>query len=424
MKNADTKLQRLLGDRRFGPGGAAPLVPSKPMPVFPPLRSGDVHIGDADTGGQIGLDLAKLVEGRLLIQGVSGVGKSWTLRRLLELTAGLIQQIIVDPEGEYRALAERFGHTYIAAHQLDTAALATIAKRAREHRLSLVLDLSELDREGQMKAVGSVFPELIDAPREHWHPLLVAIDEAHLFAPFGGYSEVTSVRKAAIAAVVDIMSRGRKRGITGVLATQRLARLAKSVASEVHNFMIGMNTLDLDIRRAAETIGWDARKGFDRLPSLQPGDFVAVGPGFSRGPVVLRVGPVETRHVGAAPVLGKPAPVDKTRAAKLLDLDALIEASAAEAETRENPNTSPGFKAVRAFIREPSFVNASAAWGALVPLWPDGTTVDDLAKHLKLTKPDTAAALALLDHYGAVEFSDEKGKRAVRLSRDMKDHLP
>ena len=41
-----------------------------------------------------------------------------------------------------------------------------------------------------------------------------------------------AVRKAATGAIVDLMSRG-KRELTGVLATWRLARLSKSVVSEV-----------------------------------------------------------------------------------------------------------------------------------------------------------------------------------------------
>jgi hypothetical protein len=44
-----------------------------------------------------------------------------------------------------------------------------------------------------------------------------------------------------------------------------------------HNFLIGVNTLDLDVKRAAETIGWETRKAYDRLPVLQPGEFVACG---------------------------------------------------------------------------------------------------------------------------------------------------
>ena len=40
--------------------------------------------------GDVLLDLERLVETRMLIQAGSGAGKSWTLRRVLEQTAGQI----------------------------------------------------------------------------------------------------------------------------------------------------------------------------------------------------------------------------------------------------------------------------------------------------------------------------------------------
>jgi DNA helicase HerA-like ATPase len=390
----------------------------RPRPSMPQLRAGDVHLGDADTGEQIGLDPGKLVDGRLLIQGASGAGKSWTLRRLLEQTAGAIQQIVIDPEGEFLSLAERFNYAVIDAARLDPAAVAIAARRAREHRLSVLLDLSELEREAQMQMVAAFLAALIDAPREQWTPALVAIDEAHLFAPFGGQAvESTSVRKAAIAAVTDLMSRGRKRGLAGVLATQRLARLAKSVASEVHSFLIGLNTLDLDIRRAAETIGWDARRAFDRLPMLVPGDFVAVGPAFSRSPAVVRVGPIETRHRGAAPALLRPEKIAAEDAARLLDIDGLAEEAARDRETRGE--ITPGVKAVRQFIRDPSFALAGRIFEALRPLSPDGAALADLASHLGATAEDVASAIALLDQFGSLEIDGDGAQRAVRIGKGM-----
>lgn len=409
-------------------GGYAVGSNVQPLPraaAMPGLPAGAVHLGDAEAGsatggGQVGIDLPGLVAGRLLIQGTSGAGKSWTLRRLLEQTAGEIQQVVVDPEGEFRGLAAALGHAHVEAHLLDAAAIAALAGRAREHRVSVVLDLSDLDRERQMIAVAAFFEALIAAPREHWYPALVAVDEAHLFAPFGGQAfGAPAVRKAAIGAVTDLMSRGRKRGLTGVLATQRLARLAKSVASEVHNFLIGLNTLDLDIRRAAETIGWDARRAFDRLPMLQPGDFVAVGPAFSRSPAVLRIGPVETHHAGAAPRIAELPAVDPETAAGLLDIDGLAEASAADRAARDESGFVPGTKAVRAIIRDPAFPLAGRVWAALLPLAPEGAAVGDLAVHLEASAGDVAAALALLDGYGAVEFSGAGADRAVRVARDM-----
>ncbi|WP_287343977.1 DUF87 domain-containing protein [Mesorhizobium sp.] len=393
---------------------AAPHLVADAKPV-------DVGLGATEGGIEVGIDLARLLDGRLLIQGTSGAGKSWTMRRLIEQTAGRVQQIIVDPEGEFRSIADRYGVAHIEAHKLDTAAMAVLGSRVRAHRLPVLLDMSELDREGQMQAIAAFFQALIDAPRAHWHPCLIFVDEAHLFAPFGGQSIApNSVRKAAIGAVVDLMSRGRKRGLAGVLATQRLARMAKSVASEMHNFLVGMNTLDLDIRRAAETIGWDARKAFDQLPFLRPGDFIAVGPAFSHSPIGFRVGAVETFHRGARPELQPPEELDADQAAELLDLDSLIDASAADEEVRNENALIPGLKAVRAFIREAGFPLAGRIFGELKAISPEGARVIDMPSALKASADAIAASLTLLDQFGALEFSGFGDDRIVRLEKGMR----
>jgi hypothetical protein len=388
------------------------------IPIRPPvaLREGDIHIGDQHNGPLVGLSLARMIENRLLIQGVSGAGKSWTLRRLLEQTEGIIQQIVIDPEGEFRGYAEERGLLFLDGARLDIATLALAAARAREHRASLVLDLSDLELDGQMQAATAFLKALIAVPKEHWHPALVAVDEAQRFAPHGGYSESPLVRKASVAAMADLMTRGRKRGLGAILATHRLAQLAKSVAHPILNFMVGCNTLDLDIKRAAETIGWTARKAFDRLPVLDPGEFVAVGPAFSTSPVALHVGPVMTRHIGATPALTRPNRVAPAAAAKLLDLDALLAASAADQELVDEARQPPSLRAIRSFIRDPAFADAGRVWGALVKLAPDGAMLPQLAKHLNRSTDEIAAALALLDLYGAVEFSGAGAKRAARVA--------
>ncbi|TCN30317.1 ATP-binding protein [Sinorhizobium americanum] len=406
----------LAAETGAGLPGAKPLTA-----VHPKLDEGMVDLGLSDLGGRIGFDLEKLLDGRLLVQGASGAGKSWTLRRILEQTHGKVPQIIIDPEGEFRSLAEHFDFPVLDGARLDAHALAIAATRARAHRLSVLLDLSEVDREAQMQAATAFINALIDAPREHWTPALVMIDEAHLFAPFGGQSVApSSVRKAATIAVTDLMSRGRKRGLAGVLATQRLARLAKSVSSEMLNFLIGLNTLDLDIRRAAETIGWDARKAFDRLPMLAPGDFVASGPAFCRSPAVLRIGPIVTRHIGARPEIAAPQAVDAGGAAALMDLEALMAASEEDATLRGEAGLPAGTKAVRGFIRDPAFGDTGLIWGALQPLAPEGALVFDLAKHLKVGAERVFAALALLDQFGVIEISETADGKAARVANDMR----
>jgi DNA helicase HerA-like ATPase len=53
---------------------------------------------------------------------------------------------------------------------------------------------------------------------------------------------------------------GRKRGLAGIIATQRLAKLAKNVAAEASNFLMGRTFLDIDMARAADLLGMDRRQ--------------------------------------------------------------------------------------------------------------------------------------------------------------------
>ena len=72
-----------------------------------------IDMGKAAGPGPANLDLEELLATRLLVQGNSGSGKSHLLRRLLEQSAPWVQQCIVDPEGDFVTLAEKFGHLVV-----------------------------------------------------------------------------------------------------------------------------------------------------------------------------------------------------------------------------------------------------------------------------------------------------------------------
>ena len=74
-----------------------------------------VNIGAGPTGAPITIDLEELLATRLLVQGNSGSGKSHLLRRLLERSASEVQQIVIDPEGDFVTLSERYGHVAVEA---------------------------------------------------------------------------------------------------------------------------------------------------------------------------------------------------------------------------------------------------------------------------------------------------------------------
>ena len=101
-------------------------------------------------------------------------------------------------------------------------------------RWSLALDELEIDQ--QMKCAGQFLSALFDAPREQWYPALVVVDEAQMFAPAAAGEVSEEARRISLAAMTNLMCRGRKRGLAGVIATQRLAKLAKNVAAEASNF--------------------------------------------------------------------------------------------------------------------------------------------------------------------------------------------
>jgi len=262
----------------------------------------DINLGASAGGDPACMSLEELLATRLLVQGNSGSGKSHLLRRLLEQSAGLVQQVVIDPEGDFVTLAERFGHIAVDAADYSEAETGSIAGRVREHRASVVLNLDGLEVDAQLRCAGTFLNGLFDAPREQWYPVLVVVDEAQLFAPAAAGEVNDEARRVSLAAMTNLMCRGRKRGLAGVIATQRLAKLAKNVAAEASNFLMGRTFLDIDMLRAADLLGMERRQA-EQIRDLERGQFLALGPALSRRPKLVRIGAVETGTRGGAPAL-------------------------------------------------------------------------------------------------------------------------
>ncbi len=261
-----------------------------------------IDIGLGEGGAPAGVDLEELLATRLLVQGNSGSGKSHLLRRLLEGSAGLVQQIVIDPEGDFVSLGDEFGHVAIEASDYSTAEIARMAERIREHRASVVLSLEGLELEAQMRCAAAFLSALFDAPRDHWYPAIVVVDEAQVFAPAVAGEVSDEARRASLGAMTNLMCRGRKRGLAGMIATQRLAKLAKNVAAEASNFLMGRTFLDIDMQRAADLLGMERRQA-EVIRDLERGQFLALGPAITRRPLKVRIGAVKTSARSASPKL-------------------------------------------------------------------------------------------------------------------------
>ena len=252
-----------------------------------------IEIGIDDRGQPVHVEVQELLATRLLVQGNSGSGKSHLLRRLLEQSAGLVQQVVIDPEGDFTTLADAYSHVIVNAGDYNEREIAAMGLRIREHRASVILNLDALDIEAQMSCAAIFLNALFDAPREFWFPALVVVDEAQMFAPSASGDVADTVRRASLSAMTNLMCRGRKRGLAGAIATQRLAKLAKNVAAEASNFLMGRTFLDIDMARAADLLGMERRQA-EQIRDLERGSFLGLGPAITRRPVSIRIGATQT----------------------------------------------------------------------------------------------------------------------------------
>lgn len=289
----------------------------------------------------VSFDLDTLLRTRLLIQANSGKGKSWLLRRLAEQMSGHVQVIIIDPEGEFATLREKYDYALIgkggdgAAHP-RIAALT--AQRLLEVRASAVCDLYEMKPSERHSYVKLFLEALIDAPKSLWHPLVVILDEAHVYCPEKGAGE-----SEAAESVISLATRGRKRGYCLIPATQRLGKFRKDAAAEMLNVAIGGTFIDIDRKRAADALGVygsDQHEFFDEIRLLERGNFYMLGPAVSDQRILVKVGSVQTTHPEAGSSkhsAGPPPPTEKIKALlpKLIDLPKEAEQKAkTEAELR------------------------------------------------------------------------------------------
>jgi len=266
----------------------------------------DIVLGTIASGAPAVMSLEELLATRLLVQGNSGSGKSHLLRRLIEQSAEAVQQVVIDPEGDFATLADSFGHVVIDAAAQSENGMRLIASRTRQSRVSVVVNLEHLDTERQMRHAGAFLAGLFDTDRQFWTPALVVVDEAQLFAPAVAGEVADDARKASLEAMTNLMCRGRKRGLAGIIATQRLAKLAKNVAAEASNFLMGRTFLDIDMQRAADLLGIDRRQA-EIFRDLECGRFVGLGPALSRRSVTIRIGEVTTKsHASGARLVPLP----------------------------------------------------------------------------------------------------------------------
>ncbi|MGH9388716.1 MAG: helicase HerA domain-containing protein, partial [Vicinamibacteria bacterium] len=241
------------------------------------------------------IDLDVLLRTRGIVQGNSGCGKTFTLKRILEQLFGKVQVIVLDIEGEFASLREEFGFVLVGKGgetPADCRSAAMLAHRLLELRASTICDLYEMKASERHRWVRLFLEAVIDAPKHLWHPVIFVIDEIHTLCPEKGAGE-----SEAADAIIGLATRGRKRGYCLIGATQRIGKFRKDAAAELLNIFVGMTFIDIDRKRAAESLGIpksEERKLFDVIKVTEPGNFWALGSAVSKERVLVHVGPLKT----------------------------------------------------------------------------------------------------------------------------------
>lgn len=301
-------------------------------------------------GKPVEVDIATLIVTRLLILSNSGGGKSFLIRRLAEQLCHTMPVIIIDPEGEFSTLREKFDFFLVgkggdAPADVRTAKL--VMHKFLELRASVVFDLSEMPIEQRHLYVKLISEAAIDSPKEFWNPTAFIFDEVQLFAPENGKGE--SIAKNA---VIAFPTRGRKRQFLSIFGTQRPAKLAMDARAEFQNRMIGgMFEMD-DLKVAAATLGISGKQettDFNhKMRTMLAGNFFAFGRAISTQTILLKVGGIETSHgVGKSKKFATSAPPapDKIKAMLPSLADLPKEAEEKEQSEKQMRDTIAGLRA-------------------------------------------------------------------------------
>ncbi|MDX8530093.1 DUF87 domain-containing protein [Mesorhizobium sp. VK25A] len=257
----------------------------------------DCVLGYANDGTAVSVDFAELIGQHTLIAAKTGGGKSVCMRKVLELSlANGLPVIVLDCDGAYASLRDAAPNGILViggdAGDVDLTADQLIRKLdiPVSGRVSVVVNLAALPADDQVVLVGKVLDRLMSLPDEVQQPYLVAIDEVQLFAPQSG-------RSASSGAIANVAKRGRKRGLSLLVATQRLPDVDKQFTTQMGNRLFGKFTDATDHMRVRTELGLDSTQA-KAFATMRTGEFLVTGEAFSVQGVKVMIGKPRSGTLG------------------------------------------------------------------------------------------------------------------------------
>ena len=217
---------------------------------------------------------------------------------MIEACFGHTGIIIIDPEGEWSSLREKFPFLIIGKDvplQLETA--ETMAEQVLQHNLSVIIDTSLTEDDEEAKEYVKLFLHkfifLETTLKQHY---LVVVEETEDFVPEKGVSSQTCV-----PVFISIAKKGGKRGIGCLFIAHRPAWVSKGVLSQCRNKAV--SAIESPDFEAVEDYARVPKDVVEKLPTLQKGQFYFVGD-WVENPFLVQVNQQTlTTHLGDSPGL-------------------------------------------------------------------------------------------------------------------------
>jgi hydroxymethylpyrimidine pyrophosphatase-like HAD family hydrolase/CheY-like chemotaxis protein len=179
-------------------------------------------LGYTPDGAPVYLDPMTLVDSRIGIFGDSNSGKSWLAGLLTEELFRLGYQVcIIDPEGDYSAVASMTHSLHLGGSDTPLPPIEVLINMVEWHAVNMVLDLSKHTPEERMSYVLELVRALRGLRSRRGRPHWILIDEAQSFCPREG-GELT---KLLIESMQDGLSVGLVSYRPGQLSPQILEKL-------------------------------------------------------------------------------------------------------------------------------------------------------------------------------------------------------
>jgi len=250
-------------------------------------------------------------------------GKSYTAAKICEDLCKIgLPFVIMDPEGEYYSLREKFSVLVVGVEKQENCDVSVgvehaelLAHQFLESRVPVIFDLSSPDAEEDVihEFLAAFMRAFISEEGRARIPCLVVIDEADEYIPERGHK----TRGPDYAQFGKLVKKGGKRGIGSVIISHRPSWVAKDLLAKCQNWILMYQKYKDDLERL-EDLTRIPLATLMRLKERQVGEALLYG-AFTNDEIVwARCLKRETTHIGTTPTV-RPKFVERPELEDLLE---------------------------------------------------------------------------------------------------------